>query len=157
MGPARSLCMRFASRHRLAAVTPARVPAHGMRRYQPRPSFVVAQLFAFIKNSSEGVGAALAQAVGANIASGGISIKSLDPDMDGNGKVDAFELDMYKRIKSADVDGSGSISVKELFAVIKGAAESDKSKKLFQRLFVVSLLVIVLLSGAMCARGRQYL
>ena len=95
--------------------------------------------------------------MGANIANGGISIKSLDPDMDGNGKVDAFELDMYKRIKSADVDGSGSISVKELFAVIKGAAESEKSKKLFQRLFMVSLLVIVLLSGAMCARGRQHL
>ena len=58
-------------------------------------------------------------------------------------------MDVFKRIQAADEDKSGSISVKELFGVIKGAAESDKQKKLFQRLLFVALFIIVLLVAAM--------
>ena len=60
---------------------------------------------------------------------------------------------MYNRIKDADADKSGSISVKELFGVIKAAANSDRLKKLFQRLFGVSLVVIAILIGAMLGMG----
>jgi len=80
---------------------------------------------------------------------GGIPITSLNPDTDGDGKVEPWEMDVFKRIQGADADKSGSISVKELFGVIKGAAESDKQKKLFQRLFFVALAIIVLLVAAM--------
>jgi len=79
----------------------------------------------------------------------GIPISSLDPDSDGDGKIEPWEMDVFKRIQAADADQSGSISVKELFGVIKGAAESDKQKKLFQRLLFVAMFIIVLLVAAM--------
>lgn len=84
---------------------------------------------------------------------GGIPITTLNPDADGDGKVEKWEVDVFERIKAADEDKSGAISVKELFGVIKGAAESDKQKKLFRRLFFVALLVIFALIGAMLGMG----
>ena len=81
----------------------------------------------------------------------GIPIKSLNPDSDGDGKVEKWELEVFNRIQAADADQSGSISQKELFSVIKGAAESDKAKRLFRRLFGIANVVIVLLIGAMFA------
>jgi len=86
-------------------------------------------------------------------AKAGISIKSLNPDTDGDGKVEKWESEVYERIKDADEDKSGSISVKELFGVIKGAAESDKQKRLFMRLFGVAVVVILALIGCMLGMG----
>ena len=60
----------------------------------------------------------------------GIPISALNPDSDGNGIVAKWELEVYERIKRADADSSGSIKTKELFSVIKAAAESDKQKRL---------------------------
>ena len=84
---------------------------------------------------------------------GGIPISSLNPDSDGDGKVEKWEVEVYNRIKDADADRSGSINVKELFGVIKGAAESDRQKRVFRRLFGVSVLVILALVGSMLAMG----
>jgi len=100
----------------------------------------VRDLFEFIKKMSDEVKEA---------SKGGIPITSLNPDTDGDGKVEKWEMDVFDRIKKADEDRSGAISVKELFGVIKGAAESDKQKKLFQRLFFGATFIIVLLVGAM--------
>ena len=130
-------------------------------------------------------------------SSGGIPISSLNPDSDGDGKVEKWELEVFDRIKDADADGSGSINVKELvrrlelerasahvlcsarllcsarvlcsacvlcssracpcgapqFGVIKGAAESDRLRKLFQRLLVVAILIIGVLVSAMLGMG----
>ena len=44
-------------------------------------------------------------------AKAGIPISSLNPDTDGDGKVEKWEVDVYNRIKSADSDQSGAISV----------------------------------------------
>ena len=89
----------------------------------------VRNLFDFIRQMSMEVKEA---------AKGGIPIATLNPDTDGDGKVEKWETEVFNRIKDADMDASGSISVKELFGVIKGAAESDKQKKLFQRLLGVA-------------------
>ena len=70
-------------------------------------------------------------------------------DSDGDGKVEKWELEVFERIKAADEDNSGSINVKELFGVIKGAAESDKQKRLFQKLLGVAMILIIALVGAM--------
>jgi len=80
---------------------------------------------------------------------GGISIATLNPDSDGDGKVEAWEKEVFERIKQADADRSGAISVRELFGVIKGAAASDRAKRLFRRLFIAAVLVIFFLIGAM--------
>ena len=40
---------------------------------------------------------------------GGIPISSLDPDTDGDGKVEPWEVEVFERIKSADADHSGAI------------------------------------------------
>ena len=86
-------------------------------------------------------------------AKGGIPITALDPDTDGDGKIEPWEADVFRRIQEADADKSGSISVSELFGVIKGAAESDKQKRLFARLLAVSVFIIFLLIGAMLGMG----
>ena len=82
---------------------------------------------------------------------GGIPIASLNPDSDGDGKVEPWEVDVFERIKAADADASGIISTKELFGVIKGAAESDKQKKLYRKLAMVLLGVVVVLIGLLVA------
>jgi hypothetical protein len=109
---------------------------------------------------------------------GGITISSLDPDTDGDGKVEPWETEVFNRIKAADADGSGSINVKEvrpapprpferryppahracmpappssspqLFGVIKGAAESDKQKRMFKNLFFVVFALLIIMIGA---------
>jgi len=82
-----------------------------------------------------------------------IPIATLNPDSDGDGKVEAWETEVFERIKAADADQSGAISVKELFGVIKGAAASDRAKRLFRRLFIAAVLVIFILIGAMLGMG----
>jgi hypothetical protein len=66
-----------------------------------------------------------------------------------DGKVEKWEVEVFERIKSADEDKSGSINVKELFGVIKGAAEADRQKRLFRRLFFAAcaLLLLMLLAN----------
>ena len=104
----------------------------------------VRELYDFIRSMSNEVKEA---------SKGGIPISSLDPDTDGDGKVEKWEMEVFERIKAADEDKSGSIDVKELFGVIKGAAESDKQKRLFARMLVVAVLVIFALIGAMLGMG----
>jgi len=100
----------------------------------------VKELFEVIKRSSDEVKEA---------QKGGIPISTLNPDTDGDGKVEKWEVDVFERIKAADEDKSGSINVKELFGVIKGAAESDRQKKLFRKLFIIAcvLLVVMLIAN----------
>jgi Ca2+-binding EF-hand superfamily protein len=84
-----------------------------------------------------------------NAKAGGIPISTLNPDTDGDGKVEKWEQEVFERIKEADADKSGSIDVKELFGVIKGAAESDRQKRLFRQLFAgaVALLLVMLFAN----------
>jgi len=106
-------------------------------------SISVKELFGVMKKAGDAVKEAK--------ANGGIPIESLNPDSDGDGKVEPWEVDVFERIKAADADASGVISTKELFGVIKGAAESDKQKKLFQKLAIVLTGVIFVLIGMICA------
>ena len=76
---------------------------------------------------------------------GGIPISDLNPDADGDGKVEAWENDVFIRIQDADEDQSGSISVKELYSVIRKAAESDRQKRLFRRMFLIAAALLVLM------------
>jgi Ca2+-binding EF-hand superfamily protein len=76
---------------------------------------------------------------------GGISITTLDPDTDGDGKVEKWEIEVFDRIKAADADQSGTISAKELFGVIRGAAESDRQKRLFRKLFAVAGVLVIIM------------
>ena len=81
---------------------------------------------------------------------GGIPISDLNPDTNGDGHVEAWENDVFLRIEAADEDKSGSISVKELYSVIRRAAESDRQKRLFRSLFLAAgtLLMLMLLANA---------
>ena len=76
---------------------------------------------------------------------GGIPISDLNPDADGDGRVEAWENDVFLRIQDADEDRSGTISVKELFGVIRRAAESDRQKRLFRKLLVIACLGFVVM------------
>jgi hypothetical protein len=200
--PAATFCIRSCTRvDRCGVVSRYHLPARRRPQVEPWEKEVydrivaadtdnngtisVRDLFEFIKKMSDEVKEA---------SKGGIPITSLNPDTDGDGKVEKWEMDVFDRIKKADEDRSGAISVKEvrarmsrhslppaplltcrpsplslssrvtarlsslvaapplspqLFGVIKGAAESDKQKKLFQRLFFGATFIIVLLVGAM--------
>lgn len=65
------------------------------------------------------------------------------------GQVEAWESDVFVRIQDADEDKSGTISVKELYAVIRRAAESDRQKRLYRTLALVAtaLLLLMLLAN----------
>lgn len=81
----------------------------------------------------------------------GIPIESLNPDADGDGKVELWETQCFERIKKADVDQSGTISPHELYGIMKGALQTEKSKKVYRNLFFLAVLVILGLLGAMAA------
>ena len=68
-----------------------------------------------------------------------------DLSLEQDGKVERWELEVFERIKSADEDKSGSINVKELFGVIRRAAESDRQKRLFRKLLVIACLGFVVM------------
>jgi len=76
---------------------------------------------------------------------GQIPIDSLNPDCDGDGKVEPWEREVFERIKKADVDQSNTIDVKEFYGVIKGAAASDKQKNRFKLLFTATALLALTL------------
>jgi len=96
----------------------------------------VKELFSVMRQASDDVREA---------RKGGIPIAELNPDTDGDGQVEAWENDVFLRIQDADEDKSGSISVKELFGVIRRAAESDRQKRHFRRLFLVACALLVLM------------
>lgn len=73
----------------------------------------------------------------------GIQIAKLNPDTDGDGKIDKWEKEVYGRIEAADTDKSGCISPKELFAVFRAAAQADKLKKLYRHGLLVSITLLV--------------
>lgn len=62
--------------------------------------------------------------------------------------MEPWEVEVFERIKSADEDQSGTINVKELFGVIKGAAEADRQKRLFRRLFIATVVLLLIMLAA---------
>ena len=57
---------------------------------------------------------------------GGISITALNPDTDGDGKVEEWETEVYNRIVAADTDNTGFISVRNLFDFIRQMSNEVK-------------------------------
>ena len=62
-------------------------------------------------------------------AAGVLSLKNMDPDFDGDGKVSASERDVYDRMIAADTDRDGHLTRKEVYQVIaKLKGEIDEAK-----------------------------
>ena len=57
---------------------------------------------------------------------GGIPLDSLNPDLNGDGKIDDWEKEVYARIVAADTDHTGSISVRNLFDFIRSMSNEVK-------------------------------
>ena len=122
--PAATFCIRSCTRvDRCGVVSRYHLPARRRPQVEPWEKEVydrivaadtdnngtisVRDLFEFIKKMSDEVKEA---------SKGGIPITSLNPDTDGDGKVEKWEMDVFDRIKKADEDRSGAISVKEVRA-----------------------------------------
>ena len=43
-----------------------------------------------------------------------LDISQMNPDADGDGKISKMEREIYNALKKADVDGSGTIGIKEV-------------------------------------------
>ena len=81
---------------------------------------------------------------------GVLHLSDLNPDADGDGKISAFEKEVYNMFKEADVDGSGALSMREVYGVVKKAARMRRWMGLLKKLFAIAVLAIVLL---LCAIG----
>ena len=76
---------------------------------------------------------------------GEFSIDDLNPDTNNDGRVDMWEAEVWSRILAADTDQSGTISVRELFAVIRDHAKSDRLKRIYRRSLVGTVVLLALL------------
>lgn len=77
-----------------------------------------------------------------------LEISALDPDADGDGNVSPLEMEIYKALKAADIDGSGSIGVGELYKVIGDlVGEKRKVKNLSKLVFVLLVIVVLALAS----------
>lgn len=70
----------------------------------------VRNLFDFIRKMSNEIKEA---------ASGGIPLQTLNPNTNGDGKIEEWENEVYARIVAADTDHTGAISVHNLFNFIR--------------------------------------
>lgn len=78
-----------------------------------------------------------------------ISISDFDPDFNQDGTVDAFEAKMLTALKSADVDGSGTLSPAEMVMVFRSQIETQKSNRRLSRTVSALFLLVVLLLFAL--------
>ena len=77
-----------------------------------------------------------------------LDISKLNPDADGDGKVSPTEKEIYAALMAADVDGSGSISVSELYASITTLVVAKRTNKALGRLAFGLVGALVLCIGA---------
>ena len=78
------------------------------------------------------------------IAGSELDVSSLDPDADGDGNVSRLEQEIYQALKAADIDGSGSIGVGELYKVIGDLVGEKRKVKSLSRLVIALVLLVVL-------------
>jgi len=78
----------------------------------------------------------------------------LDPDIDGDGNVSEFERFVWEQLQKVDTDGDGTLSSKEVYAVVaqccqeKMAKESaQKTSKRLGKLLTLAIVVVLALMG----------
>ena len=69
-----------------------------------------------------------------------IPLSSLDPDVDGNGNVSRAERKIHGCLLAADKDGNGWLSIKEFYSVLLGFLSAEKSRALYKKLAIFSLI-----------------
>lgn len=58
-----------------------------------------------------------------------LSLKDMDPDFNADGKVDAWEKDLYDRIKAADGNNDGYLTKSEVYNLLSmGAKETFEAR-----------------------------
>lgn len=73
-----------------------------------------------------------------------LDVSALDPDADGDGKVSELEKEIYQALKAADIDGSGTIGVGELYAVIGNLVGEKRKVKNLSKLVIALVVALVL-------------
>ena len=77
-----------------------------------------------------------------------IKIADFNFDLNGDGKVDAFERKVHDALKAADTDGSGSLTAAEFMSVLRSMAATEKqNKSLSKQVFRLSALVVLLIGA----------
>ena len=71
-----------------------------------------------------------------------LDLKALNPDADGDGHVTEQEKEIYAALKAADIDGTGSIGLVELYAVIGNLVGEKKKVKGLTKLVVGLILLL---------------
>ena len=78
---------------------------------------------------------------------GELLLSDLNPDFDGDGRISAFEKEVYDMFKAADKDGSGALNMREVYGVVKTSAQLRRTASLLKKLLALSAAVIVLLTA----------
>ena len=84
------------------------------------------------------------QASVASVKGAELDVSKLDPDADGDGNISPLEKEIYAALKAADIDGSGSIGVGELYTVIGNLVSAKRQVKSLGKVIVALLLILVL-------------
>ena len=74
-----------------------------------------------------------------------ISIADLDPDVDGDGVITQYEKEVHQLFVKADVDGSGSLNVREFYEVLRQVTEMGKAKHQLKKMLILAVFLIILL------------
>ena len=80
-----------------------------------------------------------------------LQLSDLDPDADGDGKVSSLEKEIYAALKAADIDGTGSIGMGELYSVIGNLVTAKRQVKNLGKVVVALLFIILLALGSIFA------
>ena len=92
------------------------------------------ELFQVVRNFSE-----------ARKQTGQVPLALLNPDKDGDGNLSSWEKKVFNMFKSADVDGSGALSVHEIYTVVGSAASLKKQTGQLKKLLIVAVILIIVL------------
>ena len=76
---------------------------------------------------------------------GELLLADLNPDFDGDGRVSAFEQEVFEMFKAADRDGSGALNMREVYAVVKNSAQLRRTAGLLKKLLAGAIAVIAVL------------
>ena len=93
----------------------------------------------------------LAIQMGNRPGGGVIRIADFNFDMNGDGKLDPFERKVMQTLKSADTDGSGTLTTAEFVSVLKTLADAEKTKSELSRKVKFLVALVVVLIGALLA------